>query len=314
MTQAAAAAAGRVAFLMVVGPGEGALAADTLESIATFEPGACVWLLDDCTRDGTYEVIQSWAAAHPGCRLERNPEPRGYRGIARSFFSLLSAVAAEPLMPELVIKLDPDTCIVGPGVVDLVRQRMAAAGGPGIVGMYRVAAAGGRRAFGRLRRNMLLDLLPLGLHKDRRSLRVGRPFWSPYVPLARRHGYEFGEHVLGALSAMHGDTLRAIRDSGFLEGLPSDYRALTVEEDVLLGLGTKAVGHRLIDINADPAHPDVWIQFLPPVPIDAGELLRLGVRAVHPVKATADGEAMRGVFRRDRARRRVEFDVSQRQC
>jgi hypothetical protein len=113
---------------------------------------------------------------------------------------------------------------------------------------------------------------------------------------------------------MHGGALRAIRDSGFLDGLPSDYRALTVEEDVLLGLGARAVGHRLIDINADPPRPDVWIQFRPLVPIDAGQLLRSGLRAVHPVKATAEGEAMRSVFRRHRTPQRPEFDVSQRQC
>src|SRR6185312_7140816 len=129
--------------------------------------------------------------------------------------------------PEFVIKVDPDTCLIAPGVVDLMRHRFAAVG-PGIVGAYRIGANGGRRTFTRLRRNMLLDLLPVGLHKDRRSMRFGLPFWTPYLAAARRHGYEMGEHVLGALSGIHGETVRALADSGFLHALPDDYRALTV--------------------------------------------------------------------------------------
>jgi hypothetical protein len=196
----------------------------------------------------------------------------------------------------LVIRIDPDLCFVAPGLVEVVRRRMTALG-PGIVGAYRIGANGLPRSFVRQRRNLRLDLLPLGLHKDRRSIRVGRPYWRAYLAPARRHGYAMGEHVLGAFSAMHGDTARALRDAKFLTGIPEHYRALTVEEDVLLGLGTRAVGHQLIDINADPAHPDAWIQFRPPVPLDADQLLQRGVRVVHPLKASPQGDALRAVFR-----------------
>jgi hypothetical protein len=291
-----AVAAERVIFVMVVGPGEGRIATDSLDSIAAFEPDAEAWVLDDCTSDGTYDTLARWSGAHRRSRILRNPEPRGYRGIARSAFFMLSTIAAESIAPGLVIKIDPDTCIIGPGLVDLMRRRMASTG-PGIVGAYRIAANGAARAFGRIRRNMLLDLIPVGLHKDRNTIRFGRPFWAPYLNRARQHGYQFGEHVLGGLSGIHGTTLRALQEAGFLDALPDDYRALTVEEDVLLGLGTKAVGHQLTDINVDPAHPDVWIQFRPPVPIDADQLLQRGVRAVHPVKLSPEGEAMRAEFR-----------------
>ena len=144
---------------------------------------------------------------------------------------------------------------------------------------------------------MLLDLLPFGLHKDRRSVRVGLPFWASYLATARRRGYAMGEHVLGALSGMHGETLRAIHGSGFLSALPEHYRALTVEEDVLLGLATKAVGHQLIDITADPATARVWIQFRPPIPQTASALLERQMLAVHPLKASPEGLAMRSALR-----------------
>ena len=289
-------ATGRVIFVMAVGPGEGKIAVDSLDSMAAFEPEAEAWILDDCTIDGTYDALVRWAADHPRSRVLRNPEPRGYRGIARSMFSLLSAIAAEPVTPGLVIKIDPDTCVIGPGLVDLIRRRLTA-DGPGIVGAYRVAANGSAREFRRIRRNMILDLMPGGLHKDRHSIRVGRPFWARYLAAARRNGYEFGEHVLGALSGIHGATLRALSDSGYFDRIPPRYRALTVEEDVLLGLATKAVGHQLLDINVDPARPDVWIQFRPPLPIDAAQLLQQGIRAVHPVKLSPEGETMRAEFK-----------------
>jgi hypothetical protein len=295
--------ASRVVFVMVVAPGESEIALDSLDRIAAFEPEAEAWVLDDCTGDGTYEALVQWGRGHPRSRILRNPEPRGYRGIARSMFGVLSEIAAEPGVPGLVVKIDPDTCLIAPGVCDLMRGRLAAAG-PGIVGAYRMSPAGAIREFGRLRRNMLLDLLPIGLHKNRQSVRVGRPYWTPFVPRARRNGYEFGEHVLGALSGLHGATLRGLRDAGFL-AIPDDYRALTVEEDVLLGLGAKAIGHQLIDINADPVNPDVWIQFRPPVPIAADELLERGIRAVHPVKMSADGRAMRANLSLRRARAAV---------
>jgi hypothetical protein len=283
--------ASRVVFVMVVAPGESEIAVESLDRIAAFEPEAEAWVLDDCTGDGTYEALVEWGHRHPRSRILRNPEPRGYRGIARSMFGVLSEIAAGPAVPGLVVKIDPDTCLIAPGVSDLMRARLAAAG-PGIVGAYRVSGMGAIRQFGRLRRNMLLDLLPVGLHKDRQTVRVGRPYWAAYVSRARRNGYEFGEHVLGALSGLHGATLRGLSDAGFL-AIPDDHRALTVEEDVLLGLGAKAIGHQLIDINADPMNPDVWLQFRPPVPIGADELIRRGIRAVHPVKKSADGRAMR---------------------
>jgi hypothetical protein len=289
----------RVVFVMVVGPGESEIAVDSLRRIALYEPEADVWVVDDCTRDGTYDALVEWGRGHPRSRILRNPENRGYRGIARSVFGVLSEIAAEPEVPGLVVKIDPDTCLIAPGVCDLMRARLAA-GGSGIVGAYRLSPTGAVREFGRIGRNLLLDLLPVGLHKDRQSVRVGRPYWAPFVARARRNGYEFGEHVLGALSGLDGATLRGLRDAGFL-AIPDDYRALTVEEDVLLGLGAKAIGHQLIDINADPANPDVWIQFRPPIPLTGDELVRRGIRAVHPVKMSTEGRTMRTSFGHGRA-------------
>jgi hypothetical protein len=273
------------------------MALDTLDSVATYFPGASRWILDDCTTDGTYALLEQWVAAHGG-HLVRNTRHRGYRGIAASSFSLLETIAREEPSVEMAIKIDPDTCLLGGDLIARIRARFAEAG-PGIVGAFRVGAGGRRRVFGHIRRNMLIDLLPIGPHKTWRAVRLGWPYWARYVRPARRNGYVFGEHVLGALAAIHGDTLRALARSRFL-AVPDGFRALTVQMDVLLGLGVRAVGHRLIDLDEDAAQASVWLQFLPPVPLDANALLARGMLAVHPVKASPEGDAMRAVFARRR--------------
>jgi len=283
---------------MAVGPGEGRIALDTLESIATFFPDASRWILDDCTSDGTFTALEQWVALRGG-HLLRNETPRGYRGIAASSFSLLETIAREEPAVEIAIKVDPDTCLLGGDLLQRIRARFAT-DGPGVVGAYRLGVRGRQRVFGHIRRNMLIDLLlPVGPHKTWRTIRVGWPYWARYLRAARRHGYVFGEHVLGALAAIHGDTLRALVRSRFLD-VPDGFRALTVQMDVLLGLGVRAVGHRLIDLDLDPEHPTVWLQFLPPVPESPEALIARGMLAVHPVKATPEGDAMRAVFARMR--------------
>jgi hypothetical protein len=266
----------------------------------TFFPGASRWILDDCTSDGTYEALSRWVALNGG-HLLRNTAPRGYRGIASSFYSLLATIVrAEPEL-AMAIKIDPDTCLLGGDLLERIRARFIEHG-PGVVGAYRVGAGGRPRVFGHIRRNMLVDLLlPVGPHKTWRALRVGPPYWARFLRRAKRNGYVFGEHVLGALAAIHADTLRALLASGFLD-VPGRFRALTVQMDVLLGLGVRAVGHALIDLDgAPPTPPTVWLQFLPPVPLSADTIVARGILAVHPVKPSPDGDAMREIFRRHRA-------------
>jgi hypothetical protein len=298
--EAAKRAAVGVAFGMAVAQGEAQIALDTLDSLVAHFPGASRWILDDCTTDGTYEALARWVGVHGG-HLLRNPTPRGYRGIAGSFYSLLATIAREEPNLEIAIKIDPDTCLLGGDLLERIRARFAECG-PGVVGAYRVGAGGRPRVFGHIRRNMLVDLLlPIGPHKTWRAVRVGPPYWARFLFRAKRHGYVFGEHVLGALAAIHVDTVRALLGSGFLD-VPPRFRALTVQMDVVLGLGVRAVGHALIDLDsAPPSRPVVWLQFLPPVPLSADEVLARGMLAVHPVKASPEGQAMREVFRRRRS-------------
>jgi hypothetical protein len=63
-------------------------------------------------------------------------------------------------------------------------------------------------------------------------------------------------------------------------------------------MGTKAVGHALIDIN-DPASGDVrtWLQYAPPIPWSAQEIVEKNYLAIHPVKNSPEGRKLRTELR-----------------
>lgn len=298
----------RAAFALVVGPGEAEMALDTLEAIQIFYPAADVWVRDDATADGTYERLQQYAQIQDRILLSRNPRSRGFLGLVNSIFALYASMARAEHPYHLVIKLDPDACLLGPGLERHCAALFAACG-PGMAGAFRYGPGGAPRArqfeprglrdFLDLtepgaRRFVFCDLLPIGPAKDGR-LRVGQPFYVRYLRRARRHGWFPGEHVLGGVYALHGETLRALDAAGFWRAITDDYRAMLTEEDHLVSLGARAMGHALLDINTDPAHPVAWLQHRPPLPKTAEELLNQGVLAVHPLKGE-EGRQLRIIF------------------
>jgi alpha-glucuronidase len=68
---------------------------------------------------------------------------------------------------------------------------------------------------------------------------------------------------------------------------------------LLVSIGVKAVGHALIDIN-DPVSCGIqtWLQYPPPFPLSAQEVVARRYLAIHPVKNTPEGRALRAELRR----------------
>ena len=121
-------------FLIIVGPGEGEIAADAIYTILRSYPDSKIWLRDDCTSDGTFEILQGLAETHPKrFDLVRNPVPLGYKGIAVSAFRSFERICRSGEQPEMVIQLDPDVLLAGDELVSFARAKFAAEG-PGIIG------------------------------------------------------------------------------------------------------------------------------------------------------------------------------------
>ena len=107
-------------FLIIVGPGEGEIAADAIHTILRSYPDSKIWLRDDCTSDGTFEILQSLADTHPQrFDLVRNPVPLGYKGIAVSAFRSFERICQSGEQLEMVIQLDPDVLLAGDEIVSL---------------------------------------------------------------------------------------------------------------------------------------------------------------------------------------------------
>src|SRR5882672_4453044 len=90
--------------VMAIAAGEAEIAIDSLEAVRAFYPRADLWLLDDCTTDGTADRVGEWARLN-GARFQRNPVHRGYYGNAHSIFRLMHLAATSGREYRWVLKL-----------------------------------------------------------------------------------------------------------------------------------------------------------------------------------------------------------------
>jgi len=81
-----------------------------------------------------------------------------------------------------------------------------------------------------------------------------------------------------------------LTSSGYLAAIEHGDLGLLFEDDILLSLGARSIGHALIDINIGPAR--CWIQYRSPLPLTPADVETLHILALHPVKPGA-GDALR---------------------
>ncbi|MFT5114903.1 MAG: hypothetical protein ACI8P9_004246 [Parasphingorhabdus sp.] len=48
----------KFAVIIAVGPNEQTIVIDILDSVRCYYPNADIWIMDDCTQDGTFELLQ----------------------------------------------------------------------------------------------------------------------------------------------------------------------------------------------------------------------------------------------------------------
>ena len=94
---------------MTVAEGEAAMAIDSLEALRSFYPDADLWLLDDCSTDGTGEAVLAVVE-----RITQYTRPFNFLGIptisvpcgfTRNGLPVAFQVAAKPFAEPLVLRV-----------------------------------------------------------------------------------------------------------------------------------------------------------------------------------------------------------------
>ncbi|GAA2030247.1 glycosyltransferase [Pseudokineococcus marinus] len=275
----------RTVVVIPAGPRDDVL--DTVDSVLThLGPSRHVVVVDD-TRGARPEQISSLASTPDVTLLE--PRSRG-EGVYGSLWVKLAEALVAVLDVwdfDLLVRLDADALLIGPGLEDAALAVLDADRSLGLLGSYRTASDGSQRSFAPARELLRQDLHWRNAYGDPRLRRaVVRLRRS-----ARRHGYEDGEHVLGACSLLPQRAIERMRESGLLQmGVLANS---AMGDDHLMGLGVRAAGLTIGDFGRPGDPIAVRWKGLPAAPAD---LLARGVAVTHSVRSY---EGATGAFEED---------------
>ncbi len=283
----------KVAIVIPVGPGK-ETALDTLDSVEVFcpEPHA-VFVVDDHTKDGTYEALCE--AKRPHWEIMRNEQPYGVHRLVHGQCAAYEQVLLRTKC-ELVLRLDQDALLIKPGVLSEAISFMRKHPRAGMFGVYVVDYDRPRSYASHKRR---IDRETAGY----RALIGRRPSWKRYLDIAEQKGYRRGDHVFGGAYFITRECILALRNIGALN-LPWSWHSI-LSEDVYFSMLTVAAGLRLCHFAA-PDGP-LCLEWRG-LPFPAAALASSKYKLVHSVdkgKNTGPGEnggrTAREVFRDLRA-------------
>lgn len=283
----------RVALAVVIPAGPADDILDTVESVLAYtEPPRLVVVVDDTGRDlaGTLQSMSE--------DVEVLPPPPGRQGWnARIWLNVAIGYrhAVSTATFDVLLRLDADALMIGPGLVEAAAERFARDQRIGMLGSSRLGMDGGARDLSWPAAALKRECGLRGLNRPvmRRGLRALRRE-------ARKHGYEDGEHALGAAYLQPGAAVRAIADRGWLELAGLERTSLA--DDHLFGLMTVAAGFRIAEFGGPDDPLALGWKTLPASP---AELLARGKLATHSARGWADLDEreVRAQFRRAREAR-----------
>jgi glycosyltransferase involved in cell wall biosynthesis len=269
---------------------------DALRSIDRFvEEPHHVIAVDDCTKDHVDEELRR---LRPDVTVLRNERPHGGRSGLYVTLANACRAALDRLSFRVLLKMDTDALMVGPGLVAQAIRAFEEHPAAGILGSYHVRADGERRDWKKWKMAFWYESNPV------RALWGRTVLWRDPIRLARRRPYDLGENVLGGAYLVRRECLEAMRGAGLLAYRhEAVLRESRMGEDVIMSLMCKAAGFDLLDFGA-PEHSMALA--LADLPLSKEEILRQGKTLVHSVKRGRDGESqeeLRAFFRAASMRR-----------
>jgi hypothetical protein len=265
----------RIAVVVPAGPRDDIF--DTLDSVVRYtDPSRLILVVDDT---GTLQADRSVARLRAlSADIEVIPAPPSQPGLFGKLWVKLSAGYRSVLdgyEPGIVMRLDADALLIGPGLEAEAEHAFASEPDLGLLGSYRVGPDNGPRDFSWAAHRIRAEAGLRGLRHPRMRSTV-----RGYYRLARQHGYVDGEHVLGGAYIHSNAAIRAIERNGWL----TDSRLLAksrMGEDHLISMLTVAAGYRIADFGG-PANPMAlaWRG----LPAHPAELLARGKLVTHSVR------------------------------
>lgn len=284
----------KLAVVVPVGPGT-QTALDTLDSVDAFCGGDhVVYVVDDCTTDGTYEALL--AARKPHWHLLRNERNQGIDRLTHTLCTGFKAVLKETDC-ELVLRLDQDALIIKPGLITDALQYMNSHREVGIFGVHSVDY-NRPRSFESHRQLMESEL------SWPRRLAGLTPSWEPYFKAALARNYRPGDNVFGGAYFLTRQCLLGMQSIGALD-VPWNWHS-RMQEDVYFSMVSVAAGFQMGHFAA-PEGP-LCMEWRG-LPHPATELVASKFKLVHSVDkgrnttpAENGGKTAREVFRQERER------------
>jgi hypothetical protein len=242
-------------------------AADTLRSVLSYTDSELILVIDDTAGRGI-------ALEDPRIVVFAPPDsPSGTLGGLWVKLAAAYRYAVEHADFDVLLRLDTDALILGPGVAAVAANRFADDPALGALGAYRVSPDGRSRDWTPAVKSVKAQVGLRGLRHPAARRRVR-------ALIDQAPEYVMGEHALGGATVSRGDMVREWHRRGMLDYPELGDSALC--EDHLFGLLTVAAGYRTGDFSG-PDDPFAlrWVG-LPAAPAD---LLAAGKLVTHSVRS-----------------------------
>jgi hypothetical protein len=244
--------------------------ADTLRSVLHYADPELIVVIDDTQGRGI-------GLKHPKL-VEILPAASTHRDLGGLWVNLSKAFryAVENTEFDLLLRLDADALLLGPGIAEAAGERFQRFPEIGALGAYRISPDGGLRDWASARRALLIELWLRGIRYPsmRRQLRK---------LMAASPEYIRGEHALGGAVLYRGDAVREMYRRRLLDS--PEFAHSILGEDFIFGLITVAAGYRTADFSGPEDPLALRWKGLPAAP---QELLAKGKLVTHSVRFWAD--------------------------
>lgn len=222
---------------------------DLIDSLSAYAPEPAIFvMIDDAAEDRHLETTLSFPSQlkpvslhHPrhGAPAQKFTKSKGICAAIQTAFSWIAKNSPDV---KFVLKLDTDALIIAP-FFKQIESVIDASPNVGMMGAYDKTPNGDARDISYNAKTVkalhepgsFLQSLKYKVSNDDRAT------ISRHIGIARKNGYQYGEHCLGGAYAVSGELLRRMNAAGYLDN-PARWLSIDCPEDVMVGIYTRAVG------------------------------------------------------------------------